>query len=94
MSHKEGRKFIRLYKQSMRDLIHNEIVLGIRCDDGEEIHVTRMLDVLYHIPHQLYSPVIVNLFLRPIVWIDEDQAIRLELIDSSMSPLTPPRSTN
>ena len=78
----------------MRDLIHNEIVIGIRRDSGEEIHVTRMLNVLYHIPHQLYPPVIVNLLCLPIVWIDEDQAICLELIDGSVSSLTPLWSPN
>lgn len=94
MNYKEVRKFLRLYKKCMRDLIHNEIVIGIRRDSGEKIHVTRMLYVLDHILHQLYSPVIVNLLCLPIVGVDEDQTIRLELIDGSVSSLTPLWSTN
>ena len=62
VSHKEVRKYFRLNKKRMRDLIHNKIVFFVRGYDGEEIHVIRMLDVLDHILHKLNSPVILNLF--------------------------------
>ena len=94
MSHKEGRKLLRLYKKRVRYLRDNEIVLGRRRESGEEIHVTRMLDVLNHISHELNSPVIVNLLSCPVVGVDEDQAIRLELIDGSVGSLTPLWSTD
>ena len=40
VSHKESRKLFRIHKQTMRDLIHNDIVFGKGRENGEEIHIT------------------------------------------------------